>query len=28
MQCYDQAGAAFGWSKPQPEPGSMRDGEC
>jgi xanthine dehydrogenase YagR molybdenum-binding subunit len=27
MTCYDQAAQAFGWSKRQPEPGSMRDGD-
>ncbi|MFC5067045.1 xanthine dehydrogenase family protein molybdopterin-binding subunit [Flaviflagellibacter deserti] len=27
MTCYDQAAEAFGWSKRNPEPGSMRDGE-
>ncbi|MGI8525142.1 MAG: xanthine dehydrogenase family protein molybdopterin-binding subunit [Pseudolabrys sp.] len=27
MKCYDQASAAFGWSKRSAEPGSMRDGD-
>ena len=27
MQCYDQAAASFGWSKRNPNPGSMRDGD-
>lgn len=27
MQCFDQAGAKFGWSKRNPQPGSMRDGD-
>jgi xanthine dehydrogenase YagR molybdenum-binding subunit len=27
MQCYDQAAAAFGWSKRNAKPGTMRDGE-
>ena len=27
MQCYDQAAASFGWSKRNPKPGSMRDGD-
>ena len=27
MQCYDEAAASFGWSKRDPKPGSMRDGE-
>lgn len=27
MRCYDEAAAAFGWSKRNPEPGSMRDGD-
>ncbi|MBV9348648.1 MAG: xanthine dehydrogenase family protein molybdopterin-binding subunit [Pseudolabrys sp.] len=27
MQCYDEAAAAFGWSKRNAEPGSMRDGD-
>ncbi len=27
MQCYDQAAAKFGWSKRNPRPGSMRDGD-
>jgi xanthine dehydrogenase YagR molybdenum-binding subunit len=27
MTCYDQAAAAFGWSRRRAEPGSMRDGE-
>src|SRR5680860_777391 len=27
MQCYDQAAEAFGWSKRNPQPGSMRDGD-
>lgn len=27
MQCYDAAAASFGWSKRNPEPGSMRDGD-
>jgi xanthine dehydrogenase YagR molybdenum-binding subunit len=27
MQCYDQAAAAFGWSKRDAKPGSMRDGD-
>ena len=27
MQCFDQAAAAFGWSKRNPAPGQMRDGD-
>ena len=27
MQCYDAAAASFGWSKRDPQPGSMRDGD-
>jgi len=27
MQCYDAAAAGFGWSKRDPKPGSMRDGD-
>jgi xanthine dehydrogenase YagR molybdenum-binding subunit len=27
MQCYDEAGAAFGWSKREPKVGAMRDGD-
>ncbi len=27
MKCYDQAAASFGWSKRNPQPGSMRDGD-
>ena len=27
MQCYDAAAAGFGWSKRDPRPGSMRDGD-
>lgn len=27
MQCFDAAGAAFGWSKRSAQPGSMRDGD-
>jgi xanthine dehydrogenase YagR molybdenum-binding subunit len=27
MKCYDEAAASFGWSKRNPEPGSMRDGD-
>ncbi|MFO1349544.1 MAG: xanthine dehydrogenase family protein molybdopterin-binding subunit [Gammaproteobacteria bacterium] len=27
MQCYDEAAKAFGWSKRNPKPGSMRDGD-
>ncbi len=27
MKCYDAAGAAFGWRKRDPRPGSMRDGD-
>ncbi|RAI42151.1 xanthine dehydrogenase family protein molybdopterin-binding subunit [Rhodoplanes roseus] len=27
MKCYDEAAAAFGWSRRTAEPGSMRDGE-
>ena len=27
MQCFDAAGAAFGWDRRTAEPGSMRDGE-
>ena len=27
MQCYDQASVAFGWSKRNSQPGSMRDGD-
>ena len=27
MQCYDQAAAAFGWSRRNAQPGSMRDGD-
>jgi xanthine dehydrogenase YagR molybdenum-binding subunit len=27
MKCYDEASKAFGWSKRNPEPGSMRDGD-
>jgi xanthine dehydrogenase YagR molybdenum-binding subunit len=27
MACFDQAAARFGWSRRNPEPGSMRDGE-
>lgn len=27
MTCYDEAAAAFGWSKRSPAPGSMRDGD-
>ena len=27
MPCFDQAAAAFGWSKRTPQPGSMRDGD-
>jgi xanthine dehydrogenase YagR molybdenum-binding subunit len=27
MKCYDEAAAAFGWSKRNPEPGSMKDGD-
>ncbi|HZD88707.1 MAG TPA: xanthine dehydrogenase family protein molybdopterin-binding subunit, partial [Pseudolabrys sp.] len=27
MQCYDQAAKAFGWSKRDAKPGSMRDGD-
>jgi xanthine dehydrogenase YagR molybdenum-binding subunit len=27
MQCYDQASSAFGWSKRNPQPTSMRDGD-
>jgi xanthine dehydrogenase YagR molybdenum-binding subunit len=27
MRCYDEAAARFGWSKRNPEPGTMRDGD-
>jgi xanthine dehydrogenase YagR molybdenum-binding subunit len=27
MKCYDAAGAAFGWARRNPQPGSMRDGD-
>jgi xanthine dehydrogenase YagR molybdenum-binding subunit len=27
MKCYDEASAAFGWSKRSAQPGSMRDGD-
>ncbi len=27
MQCYDEAATSFGWSKRNPKPGSMRDGD-
>ncbi len=27
MKCYDIAGAAFGWARRTPQPGSMRDGD-
>ena len=27
MRCYDEAAASFGWSKRDPKPGSMRDGD-
>jgi len=27
MQCYDEAAKAFGWSKRDPKPASMRDGD-
>ncbi|MDB5461566.1 MAG: xanthine dehydrogenase, molybdenum binding subunit apoprotein [Caulobacteraceae bacterium] len=27
MQCFDQAAARFGWSRRDPRPGSMRDGD-
>ncbi|RXZ36978.1 xanthine dehydrogenase family protein molybdopterin-binding subunit [Oxalobacteraceae bacterium CAVE-383] len=27
MQCYDQAAERFGWSRRDPRPGSMRDGD-
>ena len=27
MQCYDEAGGAFGWKRRDPRPGSMRDGD-
>ena len=27
MQCYDEAAASFGWSRRDPKPGSMRDGD-
>jgi xanthine dehydrogenase YagR molybdenum-binding subunit len=27
MKCYDQAAEAFGWSKREPKPGTMRDGD-
>jgi xanthine dehydrogenase YagR molybdenum-binding subunit len=27
MKCFDEAAASFGWSKRNPEPGSMRDGD-
>ena len=27
MACYDAAGAAFGWKRRNPQPGSMRDGD-
>jgi xanthine dehydrogenase YagR molybdenum-binding subunit len=27
MQCYDEAAQAFGWSKRNPKPGSMHDGD-
>ncbi len=27
MKCYDQAAEAFGWSRRNPAPGSMRDGD-
>jgi xanthine dehydrogenase YagR molybdenum-binding subunit len=27
VQCFDQAGNAFGWAQRRPEPGSMRDGD-
>jgi xanthine dehydrogenase YagR molybdenum-binding subunit len=27
MQCYDQAAEKFGWSRRDPKPGSMRDGD-
>jgi xanthine dehydrogenase YagR molybdenum-binding subunit len=27
MTCYDQAAAAFGWNKRNPQPASMRDGD-
>jgi xanthine dehydrogenase YagR molybdenum-binding subunit len=27
MRCYDEAADAFGWSKRDPRPGSMRDGD-
>ena len=27
MECYDAAAASFGWSKRDPNPGSMRDGD-
>jgi xanthine dehydrogenase YagR molybdenum-binding subunit len=27
MKCYDEAAAAFGWSRRNAEPGSMRDGD-
>jgi xanthine dehydrogenase YagR molybdenum-binding subunit len=27
MKCYDAAGKRFGWSRRDPRPGSMRDGD-
>ena len=27
MRCYDEAAASFGWSKRDPRPGTMRDGD-
>jgi len=27
MQCYDEAAKSFGWSRRNPQPGSMRDGD-
>jgi xanthine dehydrogenase YagR molybdenum-binding subunit len=27
MQCYDEAGDAFGWKRRDPRPGAMRDGD-
>lgn len=27
MKCYDEAAAAFGWSRRNPQPGAMRDGD-
>ena len=27
MKCYDEAAAAFGWKRREPQPASMRDGD-